>query len=155
MQFIDRRRTRPAVPLVSLIDILTILLVFFIVTAQFREAKSVTSEEVGEESRPAEERRLEISLPGIREMEGQPVEETRVPIGLTAEGGILLDGAMVEDAESLVAALKARKAADPEALFELEPDERVPLGRVLEVWEALVRAGIPVGEVPARVLRED
>lgn len=149
MRFIDRRRTRPVIPLVSLIDILTILLIFFIVTSEFRQEKEKSGDV------PANERRLDIALPGVSEMAGNPVADQRVPIALTAAGEILLDNRAVANSEALVTALQARRAAEPEAAFELEPDERVPLGAVIKVWEALTKAGIPVADVPARVLKKD
>lgn len=143
MKFVERKSRRPAVPLVSLIDILTILLIFFIVTTRFQEEEMVE----------AEERRLDISLPTIADMEGAPATGQRVVLSLTAEGGIFLAGEPVASLEELPAALVAARAVDPEASFELEPDEAAPLGLVIGVWDALSQAGIEVGEVPARVLR--
>lgn len=147
MRFIDRKKARPVIPLVSLIDILTILLLFFIVASEFRK-------EDEEKEGKQEERRLDIALPGVSELEGNPVTDQRASISVSAEGVILLDGQTVADASALVDALQTRRAADPNILFELAPDERVPLGKVIAVWEALTKAGIPVGEVPARVLKK-
>lgn len=145
MQFVVRRRSRPVIPLVSLIDILTILLIFFIVTTRFREREEM--------DKAREERRLEINLPGIAAMEGAPAEGERLRISLTADGKILLGGETLPSLEALATALAARIAADPTAAFELEPDESAPLGLVIGVWDALAKAGIPINQVPARVLK--
>jgi biopolymer transport protein ExbD len=145
MRFIDRKRARPVIPLVSLIDILTILLLFFIVASEFRKE---------EEKGPNQERRLDIALPGVSEMEGQPADDPRASISLTSEGAILLDGQPVTNPEELVERLRARRDSNPAEAFELEPDENVPLGKLIAVWDALVKAGIPVAEVPARVLKK-
>ena len=148
MRFIERKRPRPVIPLVSLIDILTILLIFFIVTSEFRDEKK------SEAPTPSKERRLDIALPGVSDIDGNPVAERRISISLTAEGSILLDNQALPDAPALVTALQAERAKNPQAAFELEPDERVPLGVVIAVWDALTKAGIPVAEVPARVLKK-
>ena len=148
MRFLERRRTRPIIPLVSLIDILTILLIFFIVTSEFRE------EQQRKEEQEQRERRLEIALPGVEEMEGQPVTDRRTAISLTADGSILLGGEAVADPAALVDALRRQREADPAARFELEPDQKTPLGLLVQVWDALAKAGIAAGEVPARVLKQ-
>ena len=147
MRFIDRKRSRPVIPLVSLIDILTILLLFFIVASEFKKEE--------EERGPSQERRLDIALPGVSAMEGQPAEDPRASIALTADGSILFDGNPVATPEDLVETLRSRRAANPTEAFELEPDENVPLGKLIAVWDALVKAGIPVAEVPARVLKKE
>ena len=149
MRFIEKRRRIPAIPLVSLIDILTILLLFFVMTAEFR----ADADKKKAEEKQKRERRLEISLPGVSQIEGQAVSDTRTPISLTSDDKVLLDGKEVP-IDGLVQALKEARQANPQTKFELEPDERVPLGTVVKVWDALTKAGIQVGEVPARVLKK-
>jgi nucleoside-diphosphate-sugar epimerase len=39
----------------------------------------------------------------------------------------------------------------PGRKLELEADRRLPLERLLQVWDALTKAGIPVTDVPARI----
>ena len=111
MRFIDRRRRQPMIPLVNLIDILIILLLFFVMTAEF----SLDADKRKAEEKQRRERRLEISLPAISEMQGQDVSDARTAIALTADS---------------------------------------PLGLLVKVWDALTKAGIPVGDVPARVIRQ-
>ena len=149
MQFIDRKRARPIIPLVSLIDILTILLIFFIVASEFRQEQ----QHEAQKEKTATERRLDIALPGVSDIEGNPVNDTRQTISLDKDGAIALDGTGVADPAALVEALNARRAADPVVKFELAPDENVPLGKLIGVWDALTKAGIPVAEVPARVVK--
>lgn len=149
MRFIEKRRRIPAIPLVSLIDILTILLLFFVMTAEFR----ADTDKKKADEKQKRERRLEISLPGVSQIEGQAVNDVRTPISLTSDNKVLLDGKEVA-VEGLVQALKEARQANPQAKFELEPDERVPLGTVIKVWDALTKAGLQVGEVPARVLKK-
>jgi len=146
MQFVVRRRSRPVIPLVSLIDILTILLIFFIVTSRFREQEEL--------DKAMEERRLEINLPSVAAMEGAPVVDERLRIAVTAGGSLLLAGRQLPSLEALADAITAHVAGNPAAVFELEPDQDAPLGLVIGVWDALSKAGIPINDVPARVLRK-
>ena len=150
MRFIDRRRRQPMIPLVNLIDILIILLLFFVMTAEF----SLDADKRKAEEKQRRERRLEISLPAISEMQGQDVSDARTAIALTADSRIVLGDDELPDAAALVDALRRARAANTQARFELEPDEHVPLGLLVKVWDALTKAGIPVGDVPARVIRQ-
>ena len=149
MHFIDRKRARPVIPLVSLIDILTILLIFFIVPSEFRQEQQKEKQKEA----TATERRLDIALPGVSDIEGNPVTDSRDTISINAQGEIFLSGTAVEGPGALVTALNDRRAGDPGVKFELAPDENVPLGKLIGVWDALTKAGIPVAEVPARVVK--
>ena len=40
---------------------------------------------------------------------------------------------------------------NPGRKLELEADKQVPLEKLLGVWDALTRAGIPIKDVPARI----
>ena len=47
--------------------------------------------------------------------------------------------------------LAAYQKQNPGRKLELEADKRLPLERLLGVWESLTKAGIPIKEVPARI----
>ena len=72
----------PAIPIVSLIDILVILLIFFIATTTFRRNKT----------------HVKIALPESKGMgAAAPVQEVRTSITITKDKDILLDGELVAE----------------------------------------------------------
>ena len=134
MQFHRVQRTRAQVPIVPMIDILFILLVFFIVSTTFKKPRKV----------------LQIELPTVKEIPSETVTETRSVIAVDAEGNITLDTLAVPEG-LLDAYLTAYQKQNPGRKLELEADRRLPLERLLEIWDSLGKAGIRINEVPARI----
>jgi len=130
----ESHRKTPEVPIIALIDILAILLIFFIVTTTFKKSRPV----------------LEIDLPTVKELPSQSVSDTRAVLAVSKEGEITLDGAVVE-AEALAAALQSFKEQNPEGKLELEADETVNLSQLFFIWDALTKADIEIKDVPARI----
>jgi biopolymer transport protein ExbD len=127
-------RKRAEVPIVPMIDILFILLVFFIVSTTFKKPREI----------------LRIELPTVREVPSDTVTDTRSVIAVDALGNITLDSLKVPEG-LLQSYLAAYQKQNPGRKLELEADRKVPLERLLEVWDALTKAGIPIKEVPARI----
>jgi len=138
MNFYQKRRSAPAVPIISLIDILAILLIFFIVTTTFKEQKSL----------------LNISLPKASKMSGTPALERRMTLAVSENEEVFLEDEPVP-LDSLAAVLQRLKAENPEVKLELQADETLPLGTLVAVWDALNQAGIAIKDVPARILLQD
>ena len=136
MNFYPKHARKPAVPIVSLIDILAILLIFFIVTTTFKEKKIL----------------LEITVPKSSELASAPTTTARVALGITAEGGIFLDGSEV-NLENLGAALEELKKNKPGAKLELKADQVNSIGNIVSIWDTLAKAGFPVKDVPIRLQR--
>ena len=134
MKFYTRKKAAPIVPIVSLIDILAILLIFFIVTTTFKTKKAL----------------LNIALPKSSELEADATVVTRMTLSVTSDEEIYLEDEQIEP-EDLAAALTALKEARPEAQLELRADEKLPLGFLVQVWDALNKAGFKIQEVPARI----
>jgi len=130
----ESHRKTPEVPIIALIDILAILLIFFIVTTTFKKSRPV----------------LEIDLPTVKELPSQSVSDTRAVLAVSKEGEITLDGTVVE-AEALAAALQSFKEQNPEGKLELEADETVNLSQLFFIWDALTKADIEIKDVPARI----
>lgn len=137
MHFQRLKRTRSQVPIVPMIDILFILLVFFIVATQFKKPRNV----------------LRIELPTVREIESDTVTETRSVLAVSADGKVTLDSLAVPDG-LLDSYLAAFQKENPGRKLELEADKEIPLDRLLSIWEALTKAGIQIKDVPARIERE-
>ena len=130
-----KRRPVPAIPIVSLIDIMVILLIFFIATTTFRRQKA----------------HLQIALPESKGIGGAAAaSDRRIAITIAKDQQIQLDGEPVT-ADALADALKKLKAAKPAAKLELEADTNTALGILIKVWDALKAAGYSINDVPARI----
>ena len=135
MNLRPRRRPVPMIPIVSLVDIMVILLIFFVATTTFRRDKT----------------QIKISLPESKELgETAPQAEVRTAITITKEQELFLDGNPVKP-ETLADALRRLKVEKPSAKLELEADTDTALGMLMKVWDALRAAGFSVNEVPARI----
>lgn len=135
MNLRPRKRHVPMIPIVSLIDIMVILLIFFIATTTFRRQKA----------------HLQIALPETKGIGGvAAASDRRIAITITKDQQILLDG-NAEKPETLADALKKLKADKPAAKLELEADTNTALGILIKVWDALKAAGYSINDVPARI----
>ena len=127
MQFYRKKARSMGVPIVPMIDILTILLIFFIVHTQWKKPQSL----------------LKIDVPGAEFMEGTPSSEQRAVLGVTGTSAISLN--------ELAAALEALKKENPGVKLQLDVDKKAEFGVIVGIWDALTSVGIDAGEVPARI----
>ena len=134
MRFHRLKTTRSQIAVIPMIDILFVLLVFFIVSTAFKKPRDV----------------LRIELPTIREIPSDTVADVRSTIALDAMGNITLDSLKVPDG-LLESYLAAYQQQNPGRKLELEADKNLPLERLLKVWESLSKAGIQIKDVPARI----
>ncbi|MDF1739528.1 MAG: biopolymer transporter ExbD [Verrucomicrobiales bacterium] len=138
MNFYRKRRQRPAVPIITLIDILAILLIFFIVTTTFKTRESL----------------LKVNLPSSTKVLGGEDSSRRVVLLLSADGQISL-GERILPVEELAEALKRFRSDQPEARLELKADEGAPLGSMVKVWDAAAEAGLEIGDLPLRIVLKE
>ncbi|MDP3851164.1 MAG: biopolymer transporter ExbD [Luteolibacter sp.] len=138
MHFHRIRRKRAEVPIVPMIDILFILLVFFIVSTTFKKPREI----------------LHIELPTVREIPSDTVSDARSVIAVDATGNITLDTLAVPEG-LLESYLAAYQKQNPGRKLELEADRKLPLERLLQVWDSLTKAGISIADVPARIKVKD
>ena len=134
MRFPRNTSTRSQVPIVPMIDILFILLIFFIVTTQFKKPRDV----------------LRIELPTVRQVPSEKVADARSVISVSAEGVVTLDGLRVPEG-LLESYLTAYQKQNPGRLLELEADRKLPLERLLAIWDSMLKAGLQIRDVPARI----
>jgi biopolymer transport protein ExbD len=134
MQFHRRKRQRAEVPIVPMIDILFILLVFVIVSTTFKKRRDI----------------LRIELPTVREIPSDQIADARSVLAVDAMGNITLDALAVPEG-LLDSYLTAFQKQNPGRKLELEADKKLPLERLLQIWDALSKAGIPITDVPARI----
>ncbi len=124
MNFLQRRKPTPSVPILPLIDILTILLIFFVVTTQFKKKKHT----------------LEIELP---KSNGQSVTMQVLDdavLAISKEGQYSLNTVRMPQDE-LVNYLNIYREENPKAKFIIEQDKGT--GEEYEVFaiDALTEAG--------------
>ena len=135
MNFIRKRASRPAVPIISLIDILAILLIYFILTSAPLEEKTFAN----------------ITLPEASALSASASSESRLELAVSAASKIFLGADEVPIGE-LAGRLRRLKAERPEVKLELKADEDAPLKILVATWDALTRSGFQVKDVPARIL---
>jgi len=126
MRFYTRKKRSPQLIIVSLIDILAILLIFFIVTTTFRK----------------DQPRLQINLPESQSAE-VVAAETREPLILrvkSAEEITLGSDAVALD--GLSSALKSARTSTPDRQIVMQADREAPFGVVVKVLDALKQAGM-------------
>ena len=128
MQFYRPRKPIPAIPIVSLIDI---LLIFFIVTMQPKQKRTI----------------LDISMPVVGDIATKQVVDVRTVLALSKEGEITLDSVKVHH-ELLVDYLVEIKRQNGK--LELEMDKQVRLEQMIMISEALTKAGFEAN-LPTRV----
>jgi biopolymer transport protein ExbD len=138
MRFHRHPRKRFEVQIIPMIDILLIMLVFFIVTTVFKKPRDI----------------LRIELPTVREIPSDKVLAARSVIAVDALGNISLDSLAVPEG-LLQSYLIAYQKQNPGRKLELEADKKLPLERLLHVWDALTKAGIEIKDVPARIKLSD
>lgn len=126
------------VPVIPLIDILFVLLIFFVVATTFKTPRPV----------------LPIDLPKVDEVATEQATEPRSVLTVSPGGEVTLEGLKVPEG-LLESYLTAFVKKNPGRKLELEADKNLPLGKLLEVWDALTKAGIEVKDVPARILAPD
>jgi biopolymer transport protein ExbD len=134
MRFHRPPRSRLSVQIIPMIDILIVLLIFFITSTHFKKPREV----------------MRIELPTVREVPSDKVTEARSVIAVDAAGNVSLDALVVPDG-LLESYLTAYRNQNPGRKLELEADKQLPLERLLEVWDALTKAGIEIKDVPARI----
>jgi biopolymer transport protein ExbD len=134
MQFYQPRKRQPIVPIIAMIDILTILLIFFIATTVFKEPRPI----------------LRIELPTVREVATSTTVESRSVLAVAADGKVTLDALSVPDG-FLEQYLAAFIKENPGRKLELEADRNLTVEALLKVWDALTKAGIEIKDVPARI----
>lgn len=131
MQFYTRKRRSPFINIVSLIDILAILLIFFIVTTKFRKPQP----------------QLQINLPDAKSAEATASSQKEPAVlRVKSEKEITLDEKPVT-IENLTAALQKIRETQPNRGIAMQADREAPFGAVVKILDSLKAAGLR--DVPA------
>lgn len=116
MQLVSKRRRQPSINIVPLVDVLTVLLFFFLVTMQFKQLST-----------------LNITVPEIKTAGKNEINE-RVVIALSPEGTLYLNNKLLDLAE-FEQAIALIGNTTPEIPVLLIADENVPLKHVTEAMD--------------------
>ncbi|MFN2475917.1 MAG: ExbD/TolR family protein [Chthoniobacterales bacterium] len=124
MKIAVRKRRAPSIIIVSLVDILTILLIFFVVSTTFKK----------------DQPEVQINLPESKTATNAPAETEHAVLSVSAEDNVLLDGRSVamEDLQKAVTDLPATRKNG----LALQADKKASFGTIIKVMDALKLAGV-------------
>lgn len=125
MQFYTKAKHPPAINIVSLIDILCILLIFFVATSEFKE----------------DQPQIQIQLPEATQGTKEETPQEPITILASKDKKIYIGSREIPLAD-LEAALKERQTLMPNTQFILKADTGIPLGFFVKVLDASKAAGI-------------
>ncbi len=124
MKFAVRKRRAPSIIIVSLVDILTILLIFFVVSTTFKK----------------DQPEVEINLPDSKTSTSKPAEIEHTIVSVDAEDALKLDGKAIEVdqlQEAITTLTQQRRSS-----LVLKADEKASFGIIIKVMDALKLAGV-------------
>lgn len=130
----QRRAKGTGIPIVPMLDILTILLIFFIVHTEFKRQVSV----------------LNLQVPQTRHLAGERGDTDDLLLELDAEGRAALGGVLVPQQE-LAAVLRQRLLQQPQLRVQVSAAQGISMGRFVEVMDLLSAAGLQAEDVPVRI----
>jgi biopolymer transport protein ExbD len=124
MKIAVRKRRAPSIIIVSLVDILTILLIFFVVSTTFKK----------------DQPEVQINLPDSQTATKAPAEEDHAIVSVNENDEVLLDGRPlpIEELESAVRELMVAKKSS----LALQADKKASFGTIVKVMDALKLAGV-------------
>lgn len=115
----------PNINLTPMIDVVFLLIIFFMAGTQFSEA----------------ERQIGLKLPGAGELKAMIAPPDRREIVVTSDGRVMLDGATMS-VEQITQQLRALLARYPELKIVIRADGKVEYQQVVSVMGAAQRAGV-------------
>jgi biopolymer transport protein ExbD len=124
MKFAVRKRRAPSIIIVSLVDILTILLIFFVVSTTFKK----------------DQPEVQINLPESKTATSAPAELDHALVSVNQDDEVKLDGntIAVEELEGAVRNLSATQKSS----LALQADKKASFGMIIKVMDALKLAGV-------------
>ncbi len=124
MRFRPTRRRTPTINIVAMVDILCILLIFFVVTTVFRKS----------------EPQIKIQLPDSSRAKPAPAQVPTL-VYVTARNEIFLDEQPVTLAD-LPARVRERRSADAQFQLAMKADRQADFGTIVKVMDAVKDAGL-------------
>ena len=124
MKFAVRKRRAPSIIIVSLVDILTILLIFFVVSTTFKK----------------DQPEVQINLPESKTATKAPAEAEHAIVTVDESDAVKLDNKSIsiDQLEGAVRDLPAERRAT----LVLQADKKASFGIIIKVMDALKLAGV-------------
>jgi biopolymer transport protein ExbD len=124
MKIAVRKRRAPSIIIVSLVDILTILLIFFVVSTTFKK----------------DQPEVQINLPDSKTAVNAAAELEHAVVSVNENDEVRLDGNVVspEELEILVKNLSPTRKSS----LALQADKKASFGTIIKVMDALKLAGV-------------
>src|SRR5256885_15357870 len=124
MNFAVRKRRAPSIIIVSLVDILTILLIFFVVSTTFKK----------------DQPEVQINLPESKTATKAPAELEHAIVTVDETDAVKLDGQPIE-VDELERAIR-NLSPTRKASLALQADQKASFGAIVKVMDALKLAGV-------------
>ena len=124
MKFAVKKRRAPSIIIVSLVDILTILLIFFVVSTTFKK----------------DQPEVQINLPDSKTATNAPAEVDHALVSVDQNDEVKLDGRTisVDELEGAVRDLPPTRKSS----LALQADKKASFGTIIKVTDALKLAGV-------------
>jgi len=124
VNFAVRKRRAPSIIIVSLVDILTILLIFFVVSTTFKK----------------DQPEVQINLPESKTATKTPAELEHAIVSVDEVDTVKLDGNPIEINELQQAV--SNLAPTKKSSLALQADKKASFGTIIKVMDALKLAGV-------------
>lgn len=134
MRIYTRKPLFSGINIVPMLDILTILLIFFIVHTEFKRQTNV----------------LKLDLPQTHALAGENGNADDILLELGADGTLAFAGRELAPAD-LAKAVQETRRTRPDAHIQVSAAEGSSMGRFIEVMDILTEAGIRAEEIPVRI----
>lgn len=134
MHIYTRKTPTMGITIVPMLDILTILLIFFIVHTEFKRQVSV----------------LNLNLPQTHNLAGEKGNNNSILLEVGADGTLAFGGQIITE-QQLPALVQEQLEKDPDSTIQVSAADTSSLGRFLQVLDQLTAAGLNVEEVPVRI----
>ena len=117
-----------------MLDILTILLIFYFVQTEFKRQVSV----------------LKLDVPQTQHLAGTQGDRNSILLEVADDGSIAFNGKLIP-ANQLVADVRELLRRNPAATIQLSAAGGASMARFIEVLDTLTAAGLNVEEIPVRI----
>ncbi len=124
MKFYTKQRRTPTINIVSLVDILCILLIFFVVTTVFKKEEPV----------------IRLDLP--KSSQGKPIDPNAPILIFVTEDEKIFVGDIPILPENLSSSIQKLHKELPNSKFALKSSKKAPFGLIVKVMDAAKEAGI-------------
>lgn len=134
MNIYTRKPVISSINIVPMLDILTILLIFFIVQTEFKRQVNI----------------LHLDLPRTQSLSGETGDRDQVLLEIAADGTMAFNGKMISSGE-LPAAISELIKENPEATVQVSAAEEASMGSFIQALDLIDEAGLHVERVPVRI----